>query len=228
MTVRRLVPVVTPERRAELLDQAIATLRLVAAEDTSVTHEGLTVEFGPAQVVLIAFVDANGHAAAARYAFRRDVEREHLRSLSQMAQVAASPVSIYSSMTEAVVRMNLRRDEFLAEESRKSAEWSAEHQWHCEWCPRRFTSERGANAHERTCLGGKEGRNGHRLVSATRHASTTPTVIYGDTVTTVDNSRVGFTCSCGHRGLFDALNVGRVAIKRAFVRHATEAGPVAP
>lgn len=221
---RRLRPAITPAQRAKKIDRFVAIARMVARTDTTITDKGgdRSLDFGPAKALLLSWIDADGRVAATWTVLGDPLTEAEGRALTN---VAGSVMRRRDSASAAIIDANEHRQKAVAYDERCRREAVAAEPWSCDFCARRFKTERGAVAHERACTGGQGGRNGHRLVSVTCRATAQPTVIYSAAgVETRDNSRTGFVCSCGHRHTFDALVVARTAIARSFVRHASDAG----
>lgn len=79
---------------------------------------------------------------------------EHNRIVSDMihwARQDAPEGEDRPSVSEVLRERWQRRQHLKLEQEAKAAQHAADHPWQCEWCDRRFRTERGAVQHERGC-----------------------------------------------------------------------------
>ena len=117
--------------------------------------DGRSLSLDPARVMVVAWIDANGNAYAEAKSFgpwSDSPEREHqLDAWRNLYQHVGDALSQFRYTPYDPIKAN---DNHRGYTQRRDAEQHLHMRtspWLCEWCERRFKTERGAVQHERVC-----------------------------------------------------------------------------
>lgn len=214
--VRRLQPADTPEKRSKRVSRLHETINIItdSAGHTIGQEPGKVSDVKAARVVLVVWMDDDGHGGWAQHHLRPgwadeagQAETDNARAFSRL--VSEANWNPYSNKAgDAIARVN----QSIEQRNEERAKTAAAFPWQCEFCSARFGSQRGAEQHEKQCLGSGprgDGRHGHRSMGGQLMPNSTGAIEKGNYWRQ--------TCSCG--AYVTSLYRDR---KRAFVKHADE------